>query len=109
MFVASASAPPYSSKEVRSDSLLQENTSKKGLCQSSKEHKHVPTHLETREEQEFCSEAFVHIGDDLRFRPGGAIPIDVFPANEKFSLSPVNIPQVFIQTFCVWIIGASYV
>src|SRR2546421_1502067 len=34
--------------------------------------------------------------------------IDIFPADGKFPASPIDIPQVFVQAFCVWIIGASY-
>jgi hypothetical protein len=55
-----------------------------------------------------CSERFGHVGDDLRVGSGLTSLIHVFPANEKFPLSPVYIPQTFIQTFGVWIVGASH-
>lgn len=64
--------------------------------------------MDIRERQQRYSERFVHVGDDLRVCSGLAMPINIFPANEKFPLSPVNIPQVFIQTFGAWIIGASH-
>src|SRR5260221_6520670 len=68
----------------------------------------VPLRWTKGEMQQRCSERLVHVGDDLRICSGMAMPINIFPANEKFSLSPVNIPQVFIQAFCAWIIGVSH-
>src|SRR5205823_14844181 len=82
-------------------------TTQVGNCRDCS-NQHVPTQLDIREMQEFCSERFVHIRDYFRFRPGVAIQINVFPAHEKISVSPVDIAQVFIQAFCVWISGASY-
>jgi hypothetical protein len=37
-----------------------------------------------------------------------AMLIDIFPAHGKSPLSQVDISQVFIQSFCSRIIGASY-
>ncbi len=59
------------------------------------------------EVQEFCLQAFVHIDHHLCFRPLVAMRIDVFPADEKFPSSPIDIPQVFIQAFGFRIISAS--
>ena len=50
----------------------------------------------------------MHVGDDLRVCSGLTIALNSFPADEKLPLAPVYIPQVFIQAFGVWIIGASH-